>query len=317
MVDVFYGAGIIACVSAGVGGFIAARVWHQEKQLKQRRKKVKSVASLGVDSHETLFLECGGVVAWAIRFARRESMQAAPARGVWAHALAFADRCSRRYEQRVLKAGLRSDLTRKGYAMTRLKMAGLCACGGAVLGAVFSTELSILLGLVGLGVGWFALPWSLDVESRTRSERLEGQLGEMVEVMALGLRSGLSFDRAFGMYCLHFNSGFAWVCQRTLQQWSLGLVPRDDALRSLAASYDSALLARLVENIVRSLRFGSSFAEMLETTAVEIRSTHKATIEEKVAKAPVKMLIPVGTLILPAMLIFVLGPIMIDLMKGM
>ena len=95
------------------------------------------------------------------------------------------------------------------------------------------------------------------------------------------------------------------------------MVSREKALRALADSYDSAMLSRIVENVVRSLRFGTSLAETLESAAVEARSVHKAEVEERVAKAPVKMLIPVGTLILPAMLIFVLGPIMLDLMEGM
>lgn len=34
------------------------------------------------------------------------------------------------------------------------------------------------------------------------------------------------------------------------------------------------------------------------------------------AKAPVKMMLPVATLILPAMLMLVMGPIMLDLMEG-
>ena len=94
------------------------------------------------------------------------------------------------------------------------------------------------------------------------------------------------------------------------------MVPRDRALRGLSDSYDSPMLSRIVEGMVRSLRFGTSLAETLESAAAEARSVHKAEVEERVAKAPVKMLIPVGALILPAMLIFVLGPIMIDLMEG-
>lgn len=75
---------------------------------------------------------------------------------------------------------------------------------------------------------------------------------------------------------------------------------REDALRDLAASYDSPLFARVVESMVRSLRFGSSLAEGLESAAAEARAVHRAQVEERVAKAPVKMMVPTGTLILPA-----------------
>ena len=40
------------------------------------------------------------------------------------------------------------------------------------------------------------------------------------------------------------------------------------------------------------------------------------TLEERVAKAPVKMMLPTGTLILPAMLLLVMGPILLELAGG-
>ena len=98
--------------------------------------------------------------------------------------------------------------------------------------------------------------------------------------------------------------------------WHTGLLTREDALRNLAQSYDSVLLGRMVESIVRSLRFGSPLANSLEDLAREARKAHRARVEEKVMKAPVKMMLPVGLLILPSMLLLVMGPIMLDLLTG-
>ena len=64
------------------------------------------------------------------------------------------------------------------------------------------------------------------------------------------------------------------------------------------------------------MRFGAPPAESLEVLAIEARQGHKAYVQEKVMKAPVKMMLPVGTLILPSMLILVLGPVLLDLMQG-
>ena len=102
----------------------------------------------------------------------------------------------------------------------------------------------------------------------------------MLEVVALGLRSGLSFDRGFALYGSHFDSDLARACVGAQHAWSLGLTNREDALRDLAASYDSPLFARVVENMVRSLRFGSSLAEGLESAAAEARAVHRAQVEE-------------------------------------
>ena len=160
------------------------------------------------------------------------------------------------------------------------------------------------------------MPYSAPAQ-RERADGLESDLSEMLEVVALGLRSGLSFDRGFALYGSHFDSDLARACVGAQHAWSLGLTNREDALRDLAASYDSPLFARVVENMVRSLRFGSSLAEGLESAAAEARAVHRAQVEERVAKAPVKMMVPTGTLILPAMLLLVLGPVLLELMEGM
>ncbi|MFR1637839.1 MAG: type II secretion system F family protein [Eggerthellaceae bacterium] len=153
---------------------------------------------------------------------------------------------------------------------------------------------------------------------QAQRERADGEaIFGMLEVVALGLRSGLSFDRSFGLYGAHFDSEFAGACAQALRAWSSGLATREESLRDLASSYDSALFARVVEGAVRALRFGSSLAEGFESAAVEARAVHRAHVEERVAKAPVKMMVPTGALILPAMLLLVLGPVLLELMEGM
>ena len=91
---------------------------------------------------------------------------------------------------------------------------------------------------------------------------------------------------------------------------------REEALRQVADSYDSPVMNRVIEDTIRSLRFGSSLADNLELVAEEVRAEYRSRKEEQVAKAPVKMMLPTGTLILPAMLILVLGPVLLELMKG-
>ena len=89
-----------------------------------------------------------------------------------------------------------------------------------------------------------------------------------------------------------------------------------EALRQLAASYECDQLARVVDSMVRSLRFGSALADILEEAAAQSRATYRTALEERVAKAPVKMMVPTGALILPAMLLLVMGPILLELAGG-
>jgi tight adherence protein C len=96
----------------------------------------------------------------------------------------------------------------------------------------------------------------------------------------------------------------------------MGLSTREDSLRAMEAEYASPLLSRVVDSMVRSLRFGTPMSESLEAAAIEARETHRARMEERVAKVAVKMMLPVGALILPAMLLLVMGPVLLELMDG-
>lgn len=220
------------------------------------------------------------------------------------------------FEDRLRLAGLGDAVTVEacGEARVRLLVAG--AGVGALVGSAASPEVAALLGAAGAVVGARAPRWAVERRCRCRAEELERHLSEMLDVVALGLRSGLSFDRSLALYGEHFDTLLSSSLAAAQRQWGCGLTSREEALRRVAASYDSALFGRVVENVVRSLRFGSSLAESLEGAAREARAAYRARKQEQVAKAPVKMMVPTAVLILPAMLMLVLGPVMLELIGG-
>ena len=62
--------------------------------------------------------------------------------------------------------------------------------------------------------------------------------------------------------------------------------------------------------VCESLAFGSPLAEALERQAQVMRDEQRSLVEEEIERVPVKMLIPLGTLIVPAMLLAILGPLL-------
>ena len=187
---------------------------------------------------------------------------------------------------------------------------------GALFGVIISYTLMFILAFSGIFLGMYLPVWAMKQEKKLKLENLDKCLPEMLEVVSLGLRSGLTFDRSLKIYTTHFNNEFSKSCLTAQRKWEGGICSREESLRSISSAYESQLLSRIIENIIRSLRFGSSLVEGLEEAAVESRNLYKAKQEEIVSKAPVKMMIPTGTLILPAMLILVLGPILLELGNG-
>ena len=210
--------------------------------------------------------------------------------------------------------GVDARIVAYGEARVRLMLGG-AVLGGAV-GLTATTELAALLAVIGAAAGWRALPWAVKRRSCRRAEAMECDLSEMLDVVALGMRSGMSFDRSLDLYTGYFRTQLADAFRSAQRQWACGLASRPEALREVADSYASPLLARVIENVVRSLRFGATMADNLEDAAREARSGYKARRQEAVAKAPVKMMVPTGVLILPAMLMLVLGPVLLELAGG-
>lgn len=139
----------------------------------------------------------------------------------------------------------------------------------------------------------------------------------MLEILGLGMRAGLGFDQAFALYARRFDTPLARLCLEHLEVWECGLVTREAGLRELASKIASPFFTRFTTAVLRAVRYGSPMTQLLAGLAEEARKEYRSQREERIAKAPVKMLIPTGALILPAMLMLVMGPIGLDLMQRM
>ena len=292
--------GVASAGGAGLCGWLA---WSQRarRSALARRLREEAAGDGGARARQDLTLD-ERAIALAQGATRRAELQGPRARlPPW---LARAEG----FERLAPSAGLEGSVSAQGFAEARLSLAFGGLAVGALLGAPFSGELSAALGLAGAVAGWRLLGQAV------RTQELERHLPEMLDVMAMGMRSGLSFDRSLGLYVRYFPTMLAEAFDAAQRQWSHGLARRDEALRAIAKTYDSPIFGRVVESIIRSLRFGSSLSASLEALAAEARVSYRTRRQEQVAKAPIKIMVPTGTLILPAMLILVLGPVLLELM---
>ena len=310
-----YALGAGACLFAGIAGALGAKGYSSRRQRAQRRAAAYGVAGrarrgsardantlclqYAAALTRKLYAQSTTALAPSVRAGRAESTRA----GMW-------------FEARKGHAGCSRRVGAAGFCEARMRMGIAGVLAGALLGTAFSTELGILAGLAGGLLGATMPRRAIQTQCRRRAVSAQRHLSEMLEVVALGLRSGLTFDRSFELYGSHFDNPFALSCAKAHRSWSLGLVSREEALRSLADSYDCEQLGRIVDAIVRNLRFGTSLTAVLEEAAAQSRDSYRAELEERVAKAPVKMMLPTGTLILPAMLLLVMGPILLELASG-
>ena len=137
-----------------------------------------------------------------------------------------------------------------------------------------------------------------------------GEVADMIDIVGLGLSAGLSFDAALSLYCDGRPGVLAGRLERALLSWQSGIASREEELGATARDLGARALEVFAAAVSQALKLGAPLAEALAAQGVEIRAQHRAEVEREIERAPVKLLIPTATLILPALLLSILGPLL-------
>lgn len=148
-----------------------------------------------------------------------------------------------------------------------------------------------------------------EVRARRRAECVS-ELPVMLDVVTLGLSAGLSFDSSLELYCERYGSELSRLFSESMLSWRIGARSREEALSRVADEVGVSALGRFAAVVSEALAFGTPLAEALEQQAQAIREEQRSQVEEEIEKVPVKMLVPLGTLIVPAMFLAILGPLL-------
>lgn len=150
-------------------------------------------------------------------------------------------------------------------------------------------------------------PLKVDAEGEGASL---SDVSEMTDIVRLGLLAGLSFDAALDMYCANTSGLLSRSLARARMRWQTGMATREEALAEVARTTRVRQLESFAAAVGQAHVLGAPLADTLARQGVEMRSAHRADVERQIERAPVKLLIPTGTLILPALLLSILGPLL-------
>ena len=137
-----------------------------------------------------------------------------------------------------------------------------------------------------------------------------GDVSEMIDVVRLGLTAGLSFDAALDLYCANRATPLARRMKRAELAWRCGMGTREEELAEVSRDVGVRALESFAIAVRQALALGAPLADVLAAQEREIRAARRSEVERAIEQAPVKLLIPTGTLILPALLLSILGPLL-------
>ncbi len=161
-----------------------------------------------------------------------------------------------------------------------------------------------------LGAGRMLVPRNPRARERERRAQIVRDMPLFLDIVTLGVSAGLSFDSSLDLYCDRYETPLSRLVGEAMLSWRMGVSGRGAALEDLAMGTGAPAMERFAATVQEALAFGTPLADALSRQAQVIRDEQRSAIEEDIERVPVKMLVPLGTLIVPAMLLAVLGPLL-------
>jgi tight adherence protein C len=185
------------------------------------------------------------------------------------------------------------------------------------LTAVIGTSLPIRTVVVAGAtvVGWLGPNLYLYQKVYDRSNRMQRDLPDAIDLMTISVESGLAFDAAVQQVARNTDGPLADEFSRVLREMQIGQ-GRAEALRGLAERTEVDDLKSFVTAMIQADSFGIPIANVLRIQSSEMRTKRRQRAEEKAQKVPVKITVPLIFCILPCLFIAVMGPAVIHIMDS-
>lgn len=171
----------------------------------------------------------------------------------------------------------------------------------------------LFMGFVGGFLG--ADIWVKNVATK-RGKEMTKAMPDALDLMVICAEAGLSLDATMTRVGREISGASPVLGEEfLLTAVELGFLPsRQAALNNLMNRTNLQKLRALVNGLIQTERYGTPLANSLRVLATEFRDERMLRAEEKAAKLPAKMTVPMILFILPALFVVLAGPAAIQVM---
>ncbi|HVT03469.1 MAG TPA: type II secretion system F family protein [Thermoanaerobaculia bacterium] len=160
--------------------------------------------------------------------------------------------------------------------------------------------------------GWIYVDIWLKDKIKQRKKQIKMQLPFVLDMLTLSVEAGLEFTAAINKIVAKLEpTALREELTIFLRQMQLGM-SRRDALKAMAERSDLPQMNSMVSALIQASEMGASVGSALRTQTEIMNAERFTDAEKKGAEASQKMLLPMVIFIVPAVLLVIVGPLLVQ-----
>jgi tight adherence protein C len=182
-----------------------------------------------------------------------------------------------------------------------------------------SPVVRMCVGFAGIAVGGFTPSVAVKNSIQNRQRKIQLGLPDALDLFVICAEAGLGLEAAIVRVAREIGAGAPELADELgLTAIELGFLPnRRDALANLTRRVDAAPIRNLVNTLTQTERYGTPLAQSLRVLAAEFRNMRMMKAEEKAARLPATLTVPMIVFIMPPLFAVLIGPAIVQIMASL
>jgi tight adherence protein C len=183
----------------------------------------------------------------------------------------------------------------------------------------FNSTVNLLIVGGACVTGFYFPDLAISNNTTKRQQKLAKSLPDGLDLLVICAESGLSLDAGLERVSKEIGNASPELAEELqLTSVELGFLPeRRQALQNLNRRTNLSAIRGVVNTLVQTEKYGTPLSQSLRVLANEFRDQRLLKAEEKAARLPATLTVPMIVFILPVLFIVLIGPAIISVMDNM
>lgn len=228
-------------------------------------------------------------------------------------------------KQLLLKAGKREENDFMDFIVKDVGLYCIAMTGASFYGITeyiaqgLATPIAIVASIpTGILLGYNLAVSNLEAKAQERQESIDNGVPDLIDLLVVCTDSGLDLNRAIARIAREMrHSNLELSDELTLTAVEIEMIPDfKQVFANMENRTESLQIKSLAKTLSQSIEYGSPLSELLKQLSIEARQRKILLAEERAARIPTILTLPLMLFILPCLFIVMLGPVVAEVMSA-